>query len=238
MNNHQITSRVENLPWESILNTLHRQGFSTTEQILTQPECQTLIEMYGDRSLFRSRVIMQQHSYGRGEYQYFDYPLPEIVSALRDFIYPKLVAIANQWHLSLKHETIFPNRLSDFLEICHQAGQTRPTPLLLKYEPEDFNCLHQDLYGQLTFPFQVAIVLSKPNTDFTGGEFVLVEQRPRMQSKVRVVPLSEGQMVVFAVNHRPVRGKQGFYRVSLKHGVSQILSGRRFCMGIIFHDAV
>jgi hypothetical protein len=234
--NLSIANRVEALPWQRIYSDLEHHGFATTDRLFDADECQKLIGMYEDRSLFRSQVIMQNHGYGRGEYQYFAYPLPEIVESLRRSMYSQLVAIANQWHRSLKR-LIFPATLSEFSESCHMGGQTKPTPLLLKYEAEDYNCLHQDLYGELTFPLQIAILLSDPDRDFSGGEFVLVEQRVRKQSKVEVVRLQQGQAVIFAVNHKPVQGKRGISRVNIKHGVSKIRSGQRFCLGIIFHDA-
>ncbi len=231
-----VVERVESQPWERIYADLEYRGFACTDQILQPHECHNLISMYADCSLFRNQVIMQNHGYGQGEYQYFGYPLPAIVGDLRQSIYLQLVAIANQWHSAMKRDR-FPDTLSEFSELCHQSGQTRPTPLLLKYEPEGYNCLHQDLYGDLTFPLQVAILLSDPAKDFSGGEFVLTEQRARSQAKVEVVNLHQGQAVIFAVNHKPVKGKRGSSRINLRHGVSRILSGQRFCLGVIFHDA-
>ncbi|MDX2214463.1 MAG: 2OG-Fe(II) oxygenase [Oculatellaceae cyanobacterium bins.114] len=192
---------------------------------------------YADKTLFRSRIVMEQYRFGQGEYQYFAYPLPTIVQNLRESLYPQLVSLSNRWHEALELKTRFPNESDRFLETCHQAGQTRPTPLLLKYETGDYNCLHQDLYGELTFPLQVAIALSQPGQDFMGGEFVLTEQKPRSQSRVHVLNLQQGDAVIFAVSHRPVQGTRGTYRVNLKHGVSSLHSGQRFCLGIIFHDA-
>lgn len=229
--------RIEALRWEKILQTLYIQGFAKTGQILSSQECHQIINLYGDNIQFRSRVKMQQYRFGQGEYQYFAYPLPAIVQSLRETVYPYLVPVANTWNERLGKAFAFPNTLETFLEICHRAKQVRPTPLLLKYESGDFNCLHQDLYGELTFPLQMAILLSKPGEDFVGGEFVLVEHKPRTQSRVHVVPLHHGEAVIFAVSHRPVRGTRGFYRVDMKHGVSQIHSGQRYCLGMIFHDA-
>jgi hypothetical protein len=231
-----ISDRVEALPWQRIYSDLEHHGFAITDRLFNDDECQKMIGMYADSSLFRKQVIMQNHSYGRGEYQYFAYPLPEIVDFLRQSMYSQLVAIANQWHTSLKRST-FPATLSEFSESCHMGGQTKPTALLLKYEAEDYNCLHQDLYGELTFPMQVAILLSDPDRDFAGGEFVLTEQSVRKQSKVEVIRLQQGQAIIFAVNHKPVQGKRGISRVNIKHGVSRITSGQRFCLGVIFHDA-
>lgn len=232
-----IFERIECLSWPRILDSLDTQGFAITGQILTNEDCQVLKEMYSNNRFFRSRVIMQNHGYGRGEYQYFNYPLPSLVDSLRQSFYPKLLESANQWHVLLKNEMIFPTTLSEFLLKCHSRGQIRPTPLLLKYEVNGFNCLHQDLYGTMTFPFQVAIVLSQPEKDFLGGEFTLVEQKPRSQSRIHVLRPQQGEAIIFAVNHRPVKGVRGVYRVIIKHGVSTIYSGQRYCLGIIFHDA-
>ncbi|MBD2461154.1 2OG-Fe(II) oxygenase [Oscillatoria sp. FACHB-1407] len=232
-----IAQRVNTIDWLTILQTLDRQGFATLNSLLTVTECQQLAYSYSDDTLFRSRIVMERYRFGHGEYQYFAYPLPSQVQSLRESVYPQLVPLANQWHSILGIETRFPDQLGRFLETCHQAGQIRPTPLLLKYEVGDYNCLHQDLYGELTFPFQVAIALSEPGRDFLGSEFVLTEQKPRSQSRVHVVNLHQGDAVIFAVNHRPVQGTKGFYRATLKHGVSALHSGRRFCLGIIFHDA-
>jgi hypothetical protein len=222
----------------SDLATLDSRGCSVLSSILSAHECAELAATYSDDSLFRSRVVMSRHGFGRGEYKYFAYPLPENVAALRESLYPQLAAVANRWNESLGIDTRFPERHSDFLARCHQAGQTNPTPLLLQYGPGDYNCLHQDLYGEHVFPLQVAFLLSEPGCDFTGGEFVLTEQRPRMQSRVEVVPLRQGDAVVFPVHHRPVQGSRGVYRVNMRHGVSRIRSGHRHTLGIIFHDAV
>jgi hypothetical protein len=192
---------------------------------------------YQDATAFRSRVVMSRHGFGRGEYQYFRYPLPQPVAELRTAVYPRLAPIANRWNEAMGLPTRYPADHADFLARCHAAGQRKPTPLLLQYEPGDYNCLHQDLYGEHVFPLQLAILLSRPGTDFTGGEFVMTEQRPRMQSRVEVVPLGQGDGVVFAVHHRPVEGTRGVYRVNLRHGVSRVRTGRRHTVGIIFHDA-
>jgi uncharacterized protein len=199
--------------------------------------CRDLAGLYERDEAFRSRVVMARHNFGRGEYKYLRYPLPPPVKALREALYPRLAPLANGWHERLRLEPRFPATLKAYLDRCHAAGQERPTPLILKYEASDYNCLHQDLYGDLVFPLQATVLLSAPGRDFEGGEFMLVEQRPRMQSKGEVVPLGQGDMVVFAVNHRPVEGARGFYRVTMRHGVSRLRSGRRFTLGVIFHDA-
>jgi uncharacterized protein len=209
----------------------------TTFQVMDLETCQTLAALYEEEAPFRRRIVMQRHNYGRGEYKYLAYPLPEPVAALRGALYPPLAAIANQWRDALRETGRFPPTLAAFLAECHAAGQTRPTPLLLRYGPDDFNCLHQDLYGPLVFPLQLTVLLSAPGTDFSGGEFVLVEQRPRAQSRVAVVPLGQGEAVIFPVHHRPVAGARGVHRVTMRHGVSRITSGIRQTLGIIFHDA-
>jgi len=229
--------RVEALDWERIEGELDGQGCARIEALLTPGECEGLAGLYPDDEPFRSRVVMARHGYGRGEYKYFGYPLPPLVAALRTALYPRLAPIANRWHEVLGSAVRFPAKHAAFLARCHEAGQRRPTPLLLRYEAGDYNCLHQDLYGEHVFPLQVAILLSAPGRDFTGGEFVLTEQRPRRQSRVEVVALGQGDAVVFAVHHRPVQGARGVYRVNLRHGVSRLHSGERYTLGVIFHDA-
>jgi hypothetical protein len=217
--------------------SLDDRGFAAVPALLPAAECAALARLYDDASRFRSRIIMSRHGFGRGEYQYFAYPLPPLVATLRQQVYAALVPIANQWNERLGLAPRFPGVHAEFLARCHAAGQVRPTPLLLRYGDGDFNCLHQDLYGEHVFPLQMAVLLSEPGADFTGGEFVLTEQRPRQQSRVEVVPLQQGDAVVFAVNTRPVRGARGDYRVTLRHGVSRLLSGHRHTLGIILHDA-
>src|SRR6266576_430796 len=206
-------------------------------RLLRPSECRTLVELYPEDEMFRSHIVMGRHGFGRGEYKYFRYPLPEIIAELRTALYARLAPQANKWNEAMGIEVRYPEEHAAFLERCHRAGQTRPTPLLLRYSTGDYNCLHQDLYGEHVFPLQVVILLSEPGDDFTGGEFVLTEQRPRMQSRVDVVPLRRGDGVIFAVHHRPVRGARGVYRVKLRHGVSRLQSGRRHTVGVIFHDA-
>jgi hypothetical protein len=219
------------------LDELNRNGCTVLPQILTPADCRALAALYPNDALFRSRVIMSRHGFGRGEYKYFAYPLPDLIQQLRTSLYAQLAPLANQWNTSMNIPISFPDDHAIFIERCHAAGQTRPTPLLLQYETGDYNCLHQDLYGEHVFPIQVAFLLSEPGTDFTGGEFVLTEQRPRQQSRPEVVPLRQGDAVAFAVHHRPVQGTRGNYRVNMRHGVSRIRSGNRHTMGIIFHDA-
>lgn len=216
--------------------TLNRQGYATLP-LLDAAACRDLAALYADDTRFRSRVIMQRHNFGRGEYKYLAYPLPEPVDRLRNALYPELARVANEWRHALGEAGRFPASLQAFLAQCHAAGQTRPTPLLLRYAADDYNCLHQDLYGELVFPLQLTVLLSDPARDFTGGEFVLVEQRPRAQSRAEVVPLRQGEAVVFPVHHRPVAGTRGYYRVTMRHGVSRVRSGVRQTLGIIFHDA-
>jgi uncharacterized protein len=223
--------------WDRVSRDLDDFGCAVLERLLPPTECRALAELYPDESRFRSRVVMARHGFGRGEYQYFRYPLPEAVAELRDAAYARLAPIANRWNETMGLEPRYPAEHTDYLARCHAGGQRKPTPLLLRYEAGDFNCLHQDLYGEHVFPLQLAILLSEPGRDFTGGEFVMTEQRPRMQSRAEVVPLRQGDGVVFAVHHRPVRGTRGTYRVNLRHGVSRIRSGRRHTVGIIFHDA-
>jgi len=223
--------------WAQITTTLNRQGSAVLPQLLSQQECETVAGMYAGAHRFRSRVVMQRHGFGQGEYQYFSYPLPDLIAQLRATLYPRFVNVANAWNQAMGIDVRYPATHADFLARCHAAGQQRPTPLLLQYGPGDYNCLHQDLYGEHVFPIQVAVLLSRPGEDFTGGEFVLTEQRPRMQSRPEVVPLRQGDAVVFAVHYRPVQGSRGFYRVNMRHGVSMVRSGHRHTLGIIFHDA-
>jgi hypothetical protein len=228
---------VSGLDWERLSAALDATGNAVAERLLSAEECAGLAALYPDESAFRSRVIMARHGFGRGEYQYFSYPLPRLVHDLRTACYPHLAAIGNRWNEALQSDVRFPPSHAEFLARCHEAGQVKPTPLLLQYGPGDFNCLHQDLYGTHVFPLQITILLCEPGKDFTGGEFVMTEQRPRMQSRPDVVPLQQGDAVIFAVHHRPVQGTRGVYRVNLRHGVSRLRSGRRHTLGIIFHDA-
>lgn len=223
--------------WPAIETALDREGWAVLPGLLSPGACTNLAATYDDDALFRSTVTMARHGFGRGEYRYFAYPLPPLVSALRTALYPHLADIANRWHDRMGVARRFPAAHTDFLAACHAGGQARPTPLLLRYGPGDYNCLHQDLYGEHVFPLQVAVLLSAPGAEFDGGELVLTEQRPRMQSRAAVVPLEQGDAVVFAVNQRPVRGSRGDYRVTMRHGVSAIRNGRRHTLGIIFHDA-
>jgi len=232
-----IEKRVAALDWQRIAADLNAHGCAVVPALLAPGECKSIEKLYAAENLFRSRVVMARHGYGRGEYQYFAYPLPELVATLRTALYPGLAAIANAWNAKLNVDTRYPQKHADYLARCHRAGQTRPTPLILKYEAGDYNCLHQDLYGEHVFPLQVAFLLSAPERDFTGGEFVLTEQRPRMQSRAEVVPLTQGDGVIFPVRHRPVQGTRGIYRVAMRHGVSRLQSGHRHTLGIIFHDA-
>ncbi len=232
-----IGERVAALDWTAIISNLDDHGCATTEPLLTPEECTVLAESYDSDRLFRSRIIMARHGFGRGEYKYFAYPLPQVVAALRASLYPGLAQVADRWNEALGISVIYPSTHAAYLRRCHADGQSKPTPLLLRYGPGDFNCLHQDIYGENIFPLQVAFLLSEPERDFTGGEFLLTEQRPRMQSRAEVVPLRQGEGVIFPVHHRPVRGTRGTYRVNMRHGVSRLRSGRRYTLGVIFHDA-
>jgi hypothetical protein len=232
-----IGVHVAGLDWQAIADELNAHGYAIVPGMLTAEECAALAAQYAQPQLFRSRVVMAQHGFGSGEYQYFRYPLPAMISALRQSLYGPLAAIANHWHEVMDMEARFPPDHADFLARCHAAGQQRPTPLMLQYGPGDYNCLHQDLYGEHVFPLQAAVLLSEPGKDFEGGEFVLTEQRPRMQSRVEVVPLTRGDMVIFPVNHRPAQGARGVYRVAMRHGVSRLRAGARHTLGLIFHDA-
>jgi uncharacterized protein len=223
--------------WVRITAELDEQGWAILPGLLDQAGCETVAALYDQENTFRSRVVMARHGFGRGEYRYFAYPLPSTVQSLRTTLYPHLAPIANVWQARLDIETRFPGDYAEFIVRCHRSGQARPTPLLLRYGPGDYNYLHQDLYGAEVFPLQVAVLLSQPGSDFTGGEFVLTEQRPRMQSRVMVPPLAQGDGLVFAVNSRPVKGTRGDYQVKMRHGVSRLHSGQRHTLGIIFHDA-
>ena len=229
--------RVDGLDWARATRELDARGSAVLDGLVRPDDCRALGALYPDDAAFRSRIVMARHGFGRGEYQYFAYPLPELVAALRTALYPRLVPIANRWNEAMRSDVRYPDAHDAFLARCHAAGQRKPTPLLLQYDADDYNCLHQDVYGEHVFPLQVAVLLSAPGRDFTGGEFVMTEQRPRMQSRAEVVPLRQGDGVVFAVHHRRVQGTRGVYRVNLRHGVSRIRSGRRHTMGIIFHDA-
>ena len=232
--NSMIAAAID---WTRVSNDLDAQGSAAIENLISPAECDALAALYEAEERFRSRVVMERHGFGRGEYKYFSYPLPDLIAALRTAIYPHLVPIANRWQADMGLDARFPDMHAQFIERCHAAGQRRPTPLLLQYGAGDYNCLHQDLYGEHVFPLQLTILLSEPGRDFTGGEFVMTEQRPRMQSRAEVVALRQGDAVVFAVHYRPVRGKRGVYRVNLRHGVSRVRSGHRHTAGIIFHDA-
>ena len=232
-----VGTRIDGYDWTSNAAQLDAYGWVRLEGLLTADECAGVAALYADDHHFRSHIVMARHGFGRGEYKYFSYPLPGTIEALRTTLYERLAPIANRWNASMGIDVSYPAVHEDFIDRCHQAGQSRPTPLLLQYREGDFNALHQDVYGEHVFPLQVAILLSEPAEDFTGGEFVLVEQRPRMQSRAEVVPLRCGDAVVFAVRYRPARGTRGTYRVTLRHGVSRLRSGHRHTLGLIFHDA-
>ncbi len=232
-----VAGRVAALDWTGMAAALDQRGYATTGPLLTMAECGVLVDGYDSADSFRSRVVMARHGYGQGEYKYYAYPLPPLIGDLRTALYPALADIANRWSVALGMPATFPGEHPEFLARCHAAGQSRPTPLLLRYGTGDYNCLHQDLYGDLHFPLQAAILLSRPGADFTGGEFVLTEQRPRMQSRAEVVTLQQGEGVVFATNQRPVAGTRGTYRVAMRHGVSRLHAGHRHTLGVIFHDA-
>jgi hypothetical protein len=231
-----LSARIAGLDWAAVRSSLDERGYATTGPLLDPETCTALAALYGQDSLFRSHIRMARHGFGSGEYKYFANPLPRVVAKLRESFYPPLAEIANGWQRSLGRDP-YPAQHRDYLRLCHAAGQRKPTPLLLKYETGDYNCLHQDLYGDLAFPLQAALLLSRSGADFEGGEFVLVEQRPRMQSRPEVIPLQQGEAVIFAVNQRPIQGGRGIYRVTMRHGVSRLRNGRRFTLGVIFHDA-
>jgi uncharacterized protein len=232
-----MPERVTALDWDCVSRSLDAQGSARIDGLLTPAECLSLASLYSQDDRFRSRVVMARHGFGRGEYKYLAYPLPGLVAALRELLYPRLVATANRWAAALRSETLFPPTHAEYVARCHAAGQRKPTPLLLRYDAGDYNCLHQDLYGEHVFPLQVTVLLSEPQREFSGGEFVLTEQRPRMQSRPEVVALRQGDAVVFAVHQRPVQGTRGVYRVNMRHGVSTVRSGQRHTLGVIFHDA-
>lgn len=232
-----VARRVAAVDWLAVAAALDERGFATVPGLLTPVECKALRGLYDDRERFRSKVVMQRHAFGRGEYKYFAYPLPPVVAALRQAVYPMLAPVADRWHERLKRDTRFPPTLDAYLKQCHAAGQERPTPLMLKYGPGDYNCLHQDLYGDLVFPLQLTVLLSDPSTDFDGGQFLLVEQRPRRQSRGEAIALAQGEAVIFAVSDLPVAGARGYYRARMRHGVGTVRRGERFTLGVIFHDA-
>ena len=234
---NSITERVEAVDWRQVSGDLDAEGNAIIRGILAPDECDAVRTLYDRDDLFRSTVVMERHGFGRGEYRYFRYPLPDLITRLRTEIYPHLAPVANRWNEAMGIHIRFPATHKEYLQRCHEAGQDKPTPLILKYGTDDYNCLHQDLYGEHVFPLQFAVLLSEPEKDFTGGEFVMTEQRPRMQSRPIVVSLRKGDGVVFAVHHRPVQGKKSVYRVNLRHGVSRIRSGNRYTLGMIFHDA-
>jgi uncharacterized protein len=238
MKSREVSNHAEAIGWPSVSEDLDAQGWAVLPKLLSAKECHAIAGLYDNHEGFRSQVIMARHGFGRGEYRYFAYPLPSLVEELRTNLYPHLVPIANRWHEMMGINVRFPADHAAFIDRCHASGQTRPTPLLLQYGKEDYNCLHQDIYGEHVFPLQITVLLSEPGEDFEGGEFVLTEQRPRMQSRAAVVPLKKGDAVVFAVNSRPIQGTRGAYRVNLRHGVSKLRSGHRHTLGIIFHDAV
>jgi hypothetical protein len=228
---------IESFNWDAINVELDAYGAAVIGPLLSPDQCKTLINEYDNEDLYRSRVVMARHGFGRGEYKYFTYPLPSVIAELRERLYPPLAEIANRWNEAMDIDVRYPAEHEAFKARCHEGGQAKPTPLILSYGAGDYNCLHQDIYGEHVFPLQIAFLLSKPGEEFTGGEFMLTEQRPRMQSRVEVVPLGQGMGVIFPVHHRPVKGTRGTYRVNMRHGVSRVRSGRRFTMGVIFHDA-
>jgi hypothetical protein len=232
-----LAARIAALDWNEVGSSLDAHGCAVVGPLLDAEACAALAARYDDDACFRSRIVMARHGFGRGEYKYFAYPLPDEVAALRAALYPRLAEVANRWNEAMGVEVRYPAAHQDYLARCHAAGQTKPTPLLLRYGAGDYNCLHQDLYGEHVFPLQATLLLSRPGEGFAGGEFVLTEQRPRMQSRAEVVPLAEGQVVLFPVHHRPVQGTRGTYRVNMRHGVSRLRSGQRHTLGVIFHDA-
>jgi hypothetical protein len=234
---NSVAKRISAIDWPRVSQDLDSEGSAVIEGLISRTECDALISLYAEDRRFRSRIVMARHGFGQGEYKYFSYPLPGLIEQLRGALYPHLAATANRWNAAMGIQMRFPDDHAGFIKRCHAGGQRRPTPLLLHYGIGDYNCLHQDLYGEHVFPLQLTALLSRPGEDFTGGEFVIVEQRPRMQSRPVVVPLRQGDAVVFAVHHRPTQGTRGVYRVNLRHGVSRVRSGHRHTAGIIFHDA-
>jgi uncharacterized protein len=232
-----LGEQIDQIDWSRVAQELDARGNALVEGLLSPDQCRTLAGLYQADTGFRSRVVMARHGFGRGEYKYFSYPLPSLIQTLRTAAYPHLVPIANKWHERMRKEERFPSEHAAFLKSCHEAGQVRPTPLLLEYAPEDYNCLHRDLYGDHVFPIQIAILLDQPGEDFEGGEFVMTEQRPRMQTRAMVLPLKKGDAAIFAVNFRPMKGTRGDYQVRLNHGVSKLYTGKRHTVGVIFHDA-
>ncbi len=228
---------LEQVDWTGLTEALGERGFAMARNVLSARECRQVAAWFDRDDMFRSHIVMRRHGFGEGEYKYFDYPLPDLVAGLREAIYARLSPLANDWADKLRLPARYPSELSELTALCHRSGQRRPTPLLLQYGPGDYNRLHQDLYGELSFPLQVAVLLDRPGQDFTGGQFVLTEQKPRSQSRVQVVDLARGDAVIFAVNDRPALGQRGYYRLKMRHGVSELLSGRRHTLGIIFHDA-
>ena len=233
----RIDERVAAVPWNLVARDLDAEGHAVIKGLLSSSECDDVRSLYQNEKIFRSHIVMERHGFGRGEYRYFSYPLPELIATMRTSLYPRLVEVANRWNEAMGINVRYPATHAEYIQRCHRAGQDKPTPLILKYGAGDYNCLHQDLYGEHVFPLQIAVLLSEPDRDFTGGEFVMTEQRPRMQSRPLVVPLRKGDGVVFAVHHRPVQGRKSVYRVNLRHGVSRLRSGHRYTLGIIFHDA-
>lgn len=233
----ELADRIDGLNWDSLYSMLDSNGFALTPPLLTSDECREIEGMYDDARYFRSRIHMARHQFGMGEYQYFRDPLPRIIQTLRELYYPYLARIANEWYQKTGKGSHFPSELASLLEVCRQQGQMRPTPLILRYDTGGYNCLHQDLYGEISFPFQVVLLLSQPDVDFTGGEFLLVEQRPRAQSRGHVITLQMGQALIFPTRQRPVQGTKGYHHVTLRHGVSTITAGIRYALGIIFHNA-
>ena len=232
-----VTSRIARLDWARIRAGLDERGYATTEPLLTPSECAGIVALYDQRERFRSRIVMERFRFGVGEYKYFAAPIPRLVEEMRIALYPRIAPVANEWTKAMGGGKLFPPTLNDFLEVCHRAGQTKPTPLVLRYEAGGYNCMHQDIYGEVVFPIQLTCVLSRNIKDYRGGEFVLMEQRPRAQSRCEAVTLEQGEAIVFTTRYRPVRGTRGYYRVNVRHGVSRLHSGRRFSLGIIFHDA-